>query len=285
MTKISVSTLNPATLHEFAQQNTDIYIGKDCVIFNDVRKLLGTSILKKVSTPQMVEVGRVIIVTSGHASFVINLVPFDLQQGDVLIVPENNYIEITHVSDNFNVKAVTFRNATVSFSKSQKLSLGDDDFERIGEYIRLAWKVVHKPSFSIQTIEHLLTAMMDDLMHLHLQTEPQSSRVLTHGERIMQQFLDLVAQFGATERNVPFYSERLRLTPNHLSAVVRQQSGQTVLQWLNARTLLEAKVLLKHSDMSIGDIAFRLGFKETTLFSRFFLREAGITPMKFRKQP
>ena len=275
-------TLTPASLQTLAHHNTDIYVSDECVIFYDARALLHTPILKIVSTPKIVEVGRIIRVTAGSATLVINLLPFAMQQGDVMVVPENNYIEIRDVSEDFNLQAVSYKNLAISFAQCRKLSLGEEDFERIGDYIHLAWKVVHKPSFSMQTIEHLLTAMMNDLKHLHQQSEQTAQRVLSHGEQIMQQFLELVAQYGATERNVPFYAERLLVTPNHLSSVIRQQSGQTVMQWLNARTLLQAKVLLKHSDQPICDIAFQLDFKETTLFSRFFLRETGMTPIAYR---
>ena len=277
-------TLTPALLQTLAHRNTDIYVSEECVIFYDARALLHTPILKMVNTPQMVELGRIMRVKAGSATFVINLLPFTVQQGDVLVVPENNYIEIREVSEDFNIQAVSYKNLAISFAQCRKMSLGEEDYERIGDYIRLAWKVVHKPSYSMQTIEYLLTAMMNDLMHLHRQSEQSSKHVLSHGEQIMQQFLELVAQHGATERNVPFYAEKLLLTPNHLSAVIRQQSGQTVMQWLNARTLLQAKVLLKHTDQPIADIAFQLGFKETTLFSRFFLRETGMTPSEYRQQ-
>ena len=275
--------LNPALLQTLAHHNPDIYISEECVIFYDARALLNTPILNIVSTPQMVEVGRIMRVKAGSATIVINLLPFDVQKGDVLVVPENNFIEIREVSEDFNLQAVSYKNLAISFAQCRKISLGEEDFERIGDYFRLAWKVVHKPSFSMQTIEHLLTAMMNDLKHLHQQSEQTAQHVLSHGEQIMQQFLELVAQYGATERNVPFYAERLLVTPNHLSSVIRQQSGQTVMQWLNARTLLQAKVLLKHSDQPICDIAFQLDFKETTLFSRFFLRETGMTPIAYRK--
>ena len=277
-------TLHPALLQTLVHHNPDVYISEECVIFYDARTLLHSSMLKIVSTPQMVDVGRIMRVTAGSATFVINLLPFAVQKGDVLVVPENNFIEIRDVSEDFNEQVVSYKNLAISFAQCRKLSLDEADFERIGDYIRLAWKVVHKTSFSMQTIEHLLTAMMNDLKHLHQQSEQTSKHMLSHGEQIMQQFLELVAQHGATERSVPFYAKKLLLTPNHLSFVIRQQSGQTVMQWLNARTLLQAKVLLKHTDQPISDIAFQLGFKETTLFSRFFLRETGMTPSEYRQQ-
>ncbi|MBO5975214.1 MAG: AraC family transcriptional regulator [Paludibacteraceae bacterium] len=170
----------------------------------------------------------------------------------------------------------------ISFSRCTLLHLNEQDFLRTGKYLDLMWEVLHKETFSMTTIEFLQSALFNDLKHIQQQSDKQSTQQLSRSEQIMQRFLDLVAEFGATQRNVKFYAEQLLLTPNHLSAVVRQQSGQTVMQWLNERTILQAKVLLKHSDLSNSEIAFQLGFNEATLFSRFFRRETGMTPKKYR---
>ena len=55
-----------------------------------------------------------------------------------------------------------------------------------------------------------------------------------------------------------------------------------MMQWLNQETLLQAKVLLRHSDLMIYEIADRLGFNEATAFNRYFKREAGMTPLEYR---
>lgn len=55
------------------------------------------------------------------------------------------------------------------------------------------------------------------------------------------------------------------------------------MDWLNEKTLLQAKVLLRHSDLMIYEIADRLGFPEPTAFNRYFKREAGMTPLEYKK--
>jgi AraC-like DNA-binding protein len=240
--------------------------------------------LEMVRTPQYVEIGRVLRVSDGTATFRINLLPFQLQAGDILVIPENTYIEITDMSDDFNAQTVSHQHLSIGFPRCTQWHLSDNDFARIGRYLDLIWEVVHQDAFSPATVEHMLSALMEDLKRLHKQVVPRFSSHQTHGEQIMQHFLDLVAAHGATERKVAFYAEQLRLTPNHLSSVIRQQSGQTVMQWLNERTILQAKVLLKHSDLSSSDIAFRLGFTEATLFSRFFRRETDMTPKEYRER-
>lgn len=83
--------------------------------------------------------------------------------------------------------------------------------------------------------------------------------------------------------HVPFYAERLALTPNHLSAVVRLQSGLSVMDWLHRTTVTEAKRLLKHSDLMIYEIADQLQFPEPTAFNRYFKHQTGITPLEYRE--
>ena len=65
--------------------------------------------------------------------------------------------------------------------------------------------------------------------------------------------------------------------------VVRQQSGLSVMDWLNRITTTEAKVLLKHSDLMIYEIDERLNFPEPTAFNRYFKKQVGVTPLQYRE--
>ena len=282
--KTKSNILHPDMLNGFVKSNSEAFISNDFVFFRNMLSAVKQSMLDKVNSPQYVEVGRLTRVLAGTATFRINLLPYNLQKGDVFIITENTYIEIKDVSADFNVQAFSFKHLPISFPRSTQLRLPNKDFERIGRYMDLIWEVLHKENFSMQTVEYLQSALFNDLKHIQQQSDKQSTQQLSRSEQIMQKFLDLVAEFGATQRNVKFYAEQLLLTPNHLSAVVRQQSNQTVMQWLNERTILQAKVLLKHSEMSNCEIAFQLGFKEATLFSRFFRRETGMSPKEYRKR-
>ena len=282
--KTRINTLRPEMLHKLVGENPSIFISDDFAFFKDMYGIVTKQMLEMVRTPQYVEIGRLVRITTGTAVFRINLVPFLLKSRDILVIPENTYIEITDVSTYFNAQGVTFHNLPISFSRCTLLHLNEQDFLRTEKYLDLMWEVLHKETFSMTTIEFLQSALLNDLKHIHQQTEEESTLKLSRGEQIMQKFLDLVAEFGSTQRSVKFYADQLMLTPNHLSAVVREQSKQTVMQWLNERTILQAKVLLKHSDMSNCEIAFQLGFNEATLFSRFFRRETGMSPKEYRKR-
>ena len=165
------------------------------------------------------------------------------------------------------------------------MKVDGDDWQRINSYFDLLWMVVNSPSCQQTTIDSLLEALLSDLHGLAAQADvARPATVPTAAEVLMQRFFDLMTESDGTMRNVGAFADRLCVTPNHLSAVVKQQSGQTVMQLLNAHTVLQAKVLLRHSESFIADISDQLGFENPPSFTRFFKRETGLTPREFQKK-
>lgn len=81
------------------------------------------------------------------------------------------------------------------------------------------------------------------------------------------------------------YAQAQGLHPNYLSNVIKSKTGKTVGTWIAEKTIAEAKSLLKNTDISIKEITFRLGFTDTANFSTYFKKNAGISPLTYRKQP
>ena len=129
----------------------------------------------------------------------------------------------------------------------------------------------------------LQMALFNDLHHIQtIEAERQPEVKPSRQEHVFNQFIDLVNKHGSRERRIQFYAERLLLSPNRLSTIIKDYSGHTIMEWLNEKTLLQAKVLLRHSDLMIYEIADRLGFPEPTAFNRYFKREVGVTPSEYR---
>jgi len=82
---------------------------------------------------------------------------------------------------------------------------------------------------------------------------------------------------------VKYFAKKLNLHPNYLTSVIKSKTGRTVNDWISKQTLSIAKSLLLHTPYSSKEIAYKLGFSESTHFSRFFKNHTELSPNTFRK--
>lgn len=268
--------LNPRILKAVAGDYPQLFADGEFAIFNDM-KLAAPAMSRQSSRPMLVEVGRVLLVTEGNATMNINMMPYKVTTGSVLVLPENSYIEVLTLDDDYNARLVSFSRLAASADECLLLHPLDDDFRRLMVYVDLMWSLVHSASYASDTRDALLNALLADLRHLASTAEqPIDTGSLT------ARFLALLNSDSVPERSVAAYASRLCVTPNHLSAVVRSQSGQTVMQFVAARLVLRAKVLLADTSLPVYEVADRLLFADTAAFSRFFRRETGLSPSQYR---
>jgi AraC family transcriptional activator of pobA len=80
------------------------------------------------------------------------------------------------------------------------------------------------------------------------------------------------------------YAAAQYLHPNYFNTVIKSKTGKSVGAWIIEKTITEAKALLSNSDVSIKEIAWRLGFVETAHFSNYFKKYTAISPVVYRRQ-
>ncbi len=100
----------------------------------------------------------------------------------------------------------------------------------------------------------------------------------------MAKFILAVSEHFRTERQVSFYAHKLCITPKHLSSVIKEISGRTASDWIENYVVMEAKVLLKTTDMTIQEIAVYLNFANQSFFGKYFKHHTGVSPTTYRKQ-
>lgn len=102
-------------------------------------------------------------------------------------------------------------------------------------------------------------------------------------QEIFVRFLRLVSQHCREERQIGYYADRMALSQDHLSRIVREHSGITCKVWIERAVLLEAKVLLRHTNRTISDISETLHFPNDSFFCKYFKRLIGMTPRRYRE--
>ncbi|HTB25620.1 MAG TPA: helix-turn-helix domain-containing protein [Puia sp.] len=80
------------------------------------------------------------------------------------------------------------------------------------------------------------------------------------------------------------YAAAQNLHPNYFNTVIKSKTGKSVGTWITEKTITEAKTLLSISDISIKEIAWRLGFAESAHFSNYFKKHTTISPIVYRRQ-
>jgi len=99
-----------------------------------------------------------------------------------------------------------------------------------------------------------------------------------------KQFRIIVEERYAHWHQVAEYSKQLGCAEKSITRATLAAVGVTAKAFIAARISLEAKRMLAHTDLSISAMAERLGFEETTHFTKFFKRETGCTPTEFRQK-
>jgi AraC family transcriptional regulator, transcriptional activator of pobA len=102
--------------------------------------------------------------------------------------------------------------------------------------------------------------------------------------QLQQRFLETLERDFATSHEAAHYSAELGVTTGTLSRTLMRLSGRTTKQLILDRVLLEGARLLRFSDLSIKEIAARLGFPDQFAFSKAFKRQRGEAPLDFRNR-
>lgn len=125
-----------------------------------------------------------------------------------------------------------------------------------------------------------LTVLLTYLSRLY--TEQFTADEPSADRRLLQAYQARVEECYRELHEVGAYAALLHISAGHLSEVVKAQSGRPAIKHVHERLVLEARRLLLHTQHSLKEIAFDLGFSDASYFNRFFKRETGATPAGYR---
>jgi len=96
-------------------------------------------------------------------------------------------------------------------------------------------------------------------------------------------FKILLEKYYSKSRNANFYAVKMNMTYQHLNTICREVVDVTVKQFIDEFIILEAKRMLINSSIKSSELAYRIGFEETTNFVKYFKKHTGVTPNHFKK--
>lgn len=291
MKKENIEQLRYDQMHEDAAGNP-VYAGEGFSM------IFGSNILYRadihLGTPYQCNDSRLFIVTSGEMDITVNLLDHHFRPGTVGYFGKGCNIQVNAVTADFAIHVLLFEQDYLVDSSLYKtyygkdtglvMTLEADKAQIVEDMFSLLWNIVQTGVYSKDVVVSLAVSMMhyfDTIRHRQLEHEKKNT---SRREELFKEFVILVNAHSGRERGLSFYAGKLCITEKHLCLTVKSASNKTPGEWIDRATVANAKVLLRRSDLQIGQIADRMNFPRSSAFSKYFKRHTGMSPQEYREQ-
>lgn len=129
-------------------------------------------------------------------------------------------------------------------------------------------------------LQNVLLEAFDKTRRFAPDVHPQSGT--TRQTDLFQRFVALVHEHCTEQREVVFYADRLCISTRYLSTIIRSVAHSTAKEFIDRSVVLEIKMLLESTELSVQEIAYRLHFPDQSYLGRFFKKHTGVLPTEFR---
>ncbi len=137
---------------------------------------------------------------------------------------------------------------------------------------------------SLELQRHFLSALLLWIERWYDATRTERRDADDTDQQLHRRFTSVLERDFARHHDAAHYADALAVPPALLSKALASVTGRTTKQLITDRVMLEAARLLRFSDLTVGEIAFRAGFDDQLYFSRAFKRQYGEAPMRYRER-
>jgi AraC-like DNA-binding protein len=157
-------------------------------------------------------------------------------------------------------------------------------YDRMVQLCRMMHDEMQQETPDLGIVSHLLIALfsMIEAERKKTLTDPDS---LNKTQNVtFKNFLKILEENYRRPEGVEFYAEKLFMSSRNLNLICKNILNQSVSEIIETRKLIEAKNLLIHSEKTVAEIGFELGYNEKSYFTNVFKKKSGQTPTEFRDE-
>lgn len=175
-----------------------------------------------------------------------------------------------------------------SYSSNEALHLSDTEREIILSIYQIMEKELNSrvDEFSqevmIAQIELMLSYVNRFYKRQFITRKAVNNDILQKTETILDDYFNSQQSLHQGIPSVQFLSEQLHISPGYLSDLLRSLIGQNAQQYIHLKLVEKAKEKLSTTDLSVGEIAYELGFEHSQSFSKLFKNKTSQSPLEFR---
>ena len=240
--------------------------------------------------------------TEGETSLTSNLQEFRLKKDSLFIFSPKHILQVQSnnrfkahlivIAPDFlkriNIDTKRMMPLFLQFGSLPCMELTQAESQSLRSFISMVEQELKgsETDFSSEIIGGLIAATIykvGDILTHYLTEHPEvDSPIHNRAEEYFKQFTELLGEHYKHERSVGFYARQLCITPKYLTTLIKRISGKSVSEWIDNYVILEAKTLLKYSNMSVQEIAYYLNFPNQSFFGSYFKRNAGMSPSQYK---
>ena len=258
------------------------------------------------SKPRRPKYHLVIIVLEGNIEIIINGEKFRFGKNTYINLPTwSDIYEIRYDKDFHAMATATdrsvvediFRNRNpfpIDFRFRIDHSIGGEIIEK--EDISVLKRDISNMIMSLSNKDHLfaeeinyayfyilLTDMADMMWKRYGKGKPSHHTEMSRADGIMKEFAELLVKHIHKETSVEFYAEKLCISKQYLSLIVKEKTRVTIGTIISAMRAETAAKLLRDPEKTIQQIAEELSFADQSSFGKFFKKHTGMSPLKYRQ--
>lgn len=257
---------------------------------------VGKQIVPTSSDPLKFSASVSIFLRKGECEAEINLIKYNIKAPCIVNIRKSQILQIKEVSDDFDAAFIVM---SKRFTDNLFLLLKDCQEYQVATHHRMVSvpeSLIEDFDVNLDRIERISSDSSNPYAY-QATVLAVSSFFLSCGQkcyqdlrdrfprtnnRIPDRFINLVQTHFKSERFLSFYAEKLEITPKHLSKTMKTLTGFTAVEWIERFVVLEAKVLLKSTNLSIQQISDELNFPSQSFFGKYFKKNLGMSPSEFR---
>lgn len=249
--------------------------------------------------PRIVDAAGLCICLEGDGEIVIGAQGYHMQKGDMCVILPNDMLYIKRKSPNFKGYTlactpdflinseipIPSRTPIYLFIKDNPcISLKEKeqkDLIKMCEFLKEHDAREDHPCR--EDISRALgNAIIYEVIGIYRKKEPLPQQPFTRKHTLYFEFIQLAAKNYRQQRDVEFYAGELCITSRYLSAICKEITGLTAKECINQHIIINARILLSTTDMTILQISDELNFATPSFFTQYFKKRMGVTPKRYR---
>ena len=294
-------------LIKFAELNKGIIIRdsfQDIFLIADIdgHSELDDQDVQDHTMPMRLDALLMVLVLEGSSEIALDYVPYTIGANSFTIIMPTHTIQLNKVSKGFKGKLLVISREFLDECNTAKRSpsmanymqlrknpcttFEPQETELVDNYIELLRSKIKNRThfFQKEVMQNAFVGFLLEIANIFMgKKDGLLMPALSRKEELFEQFLQLLFEHCKEQHVVTFYAEKLFITPQYLSLILKELTGKSANKWIDDALIVEAKILLKAPQATVQQVDDMLHLSDQSTFGKFFKKHMGISPMEYRK--